>query len=66
MATSVALEQALEDYFTHYHSVGFFKAFRSGAQNKAKSGQRQQKKEKVVCLGKALMPFICSGHCNSI
>lgn len=46
MATSVALEQALENYFTHYHSVGFFKAFRSGAQNKAKSGQRQQKKRK--------------------
>lgn len=39
MATSVALEQALENYFTHYPSVGFFKAFRSGAQNKAKSGQ---------------------------
>lgn len=54
MDTSVALEQALENYFTHYHSVGFFKAFRSGAQNKAKSGQRQQKKRESGVFRKSI------------
>jgi len=39
MATSVALEQALENSFTHYHAFGFFKAFRKGAQNMPKSGR---------------------------
>lgn len=42
MATSVALEQALENCFTHYHSLGFFKAFRKGAQNMPKSGRGEK------------------------
>lgn len=39
MDTSVALEQALENSFTHYHAFGFFKAFRKGAQDMPKSGR---------------------------
>lgn len=39
MDTSVALEQALENRFTHYYSLGFLKVFRKGAQNMPKSGQ---------------------------
>lgn len=39
MDTSVALEQALENRFAHFYTLGFFKAFRKGAQNMPKSGQ---------------------------
>lgn len=62
MATSVALEQALENSFTHYHSLGFFKAFRKGAQNMPKSWNQDEDKN-LVCFSKALILFNCSGHC---
>jgi len=39
MTASAALELALENYFTHYHSLEFFKVFGKGAQNMQKSGQ---------------------------
>lgn len=39
MDTSVALEQALENRFANYYTLGFFKAFRKCAQNMPKSGQ---------------------------
>lgn len=54
MDTSVALEQALEYSFTHYHILGFFKAFRKGAQNIPKSGREDQN---LVCFRKALILF---------